>query len=253
MRSQGLFYVRAGAHSAARVLGAAFLASLAVALAGCSTDLKTAFQSFALISQSGSSAVDHAELAPKFRYLRITFGPITEIFALDRLETHPDGPIDVWYSYTRTVLRIQNGRLVGATGFLTEWRGVRLPNLPAWSKIAAASEPLRWERTRDLMPGYRFGIRDELVLRSIPPPAKSALRQVDPHTLTWFEERSDSNPAALQGAALPPARYAVSLSQGSETVVYAEQCLAPDLCLTWQSWSSELQEANKLKVTRARQ
>jgi len=32
---------------------------------------------------------------------------------------------------------------------------------------------------------------------------------------------------------LPPARYAVDIRGGGETVVYGEQCLAPNLCFTW--------------------
>jgi hypothetical protein len=40
---------------------------------------------------------------------------------------------------------------------------------------------------------------------------------------------------------LPPARYAVDLRGGKETVVYGEQCITPDICFTWQRWSAEQQ------------
>jgi len=96
------------------------------------------------------------------------------------------------------------------------------------------------------MPGYRFGVKDVLSLRVVAAPMRSELRGLDPQRLTWFEERVESGSiaglAAIFGnepsADLPllPARYAVDLRAGAETVVYAEQCLAPDLCFTWQRW-----------------
>lgn len=233
-----------------------FFAILALAISGCSTSPNVAFQSARQLLQRGT-IVDHIKLAPKFGYLRVTTENATAILALDRLEPHPDGDIQVWFGVAGEVLKIQNGRLIGFVGLRTEWRGVRLPKLPSWSQVAASREAVRWTRTRDVMPGYRFGIRDELALRSIPPVERSALREVDPKNLLWFEERFDRQsiflPAFLSGSSsegpLPPARYAVLMVDGREVVLYGEQCLAPDLCLTWQRWSSELQEANRLSVT----
>ena len=98
------------------------------------------------------------------------------------------------------------------------------------------------------MPGYRFGVRDEILLRVISPPQKSALQRLDPQSLTWFEERLQPEPRAAYAARLlgdladekplPPARYAVDLRDCKETVVYGEQCIAPDFCFTWQRWSA---------------
>ena len=107
------------------------------------------------------------------------------------------------------------------------------------------------------MPGYRFGVKDALSLRVVPEPKRSALQGLDPQRLTWFEERIESAPVAwLSGifvssvvadAALPPARYAVDIQGGLETVVYGEQCLAPDLCFTWQRWPVQAQSAAEHK------
>jgi hypothetical protein len=99
------------------------------------------------------------------------------------------------------------------------------------------------------MPGYRTGIRERLVVRAIAPPSRSALRGIEPETLTWFEERAEpaSGAAAFWRAAtgpsdaLPPGRYAVDLTGGTENVIYSEQCLAPDLCFSWQRWSGAMQ------------
>jgi hypothetical protein len=103
------------------------------------------------------------------------------------------------------------------------------------------------------MPGYRFGVKDALSLRVVPEPKRSALQGLDPQRLTWFEERVESAPVArLSGifvsgvvadAALPPARYAVDFRDGQEIAVYGEQCLAAELCFTWQRWPAQAQSA----------
>lgn len=193
--------------------------------------------------------VDKVELPPEYFFLRVTIGSHTTLLELQRIELHPAGRILMWTNPQGEFLRVQEGRLIGAVGLPTEWRAVVLPKLPTWPEIAALNGPYRWVRSRDVMPGYRFGVRDELVVRAIPPPKTSALKAVDPSTLVWFEERFEKPPAghSLQSggssrdAPLPPARYAVRMS--TETVMYAEQCLAPDLCIAWQRWSAELQQA----------
>jgi hypothetical protein len=103
-----------------------------------------------------------------------------------------------------------------------------LPALPGWQQLATSREPLRWERVRDVMPGYRYGVHDKLVLTVVPPPRSSKLIGIDPKQLVWFEERVESS----TDEALPPARYAV---QG-DRVVYAEQCVGRERCFTWQRW-----------------
>ena len=195
----------------------------------------------------GPPSSDGARLNPKVRYLRVTISGRVVFLALGFVDSHPQGPVEVWYSADREVIRLQNGRLVGAVGMTTEWRNIALPELPSWSAVAGAQQPVQWVRMRDVMPGYRFGLRDALVLGVIPPPQKNALQGLDPQSLTWFEERVRPEPLAEYPAKfltaisgdkiLPPARYAVELREGKDTVVYGEQCLAPELCFTWQRWT----------------
>jgi hypothetical protein len=96
------------------------------------------------------------------------------------------------------------------------------------------------------MPGYRTGVRDELVLRAVEPPRRSALVGIDPATLRWFEETLRARGFSLlrsSAEVLPPARYAVDFSKDQPLVLYGEQCLARDLCFTWQRWSTAMQQA----------
>lgn len=187
------------------------------------------------------TAADAARLNPQFRYLRVTAGGRVALLVLGYTEPHRDGPIEIWYSAQREVLRIQNGRLVGATGLTTEWRSVSLPAMPSWSALAQASTRLSWTRIRDVMPGYRFGVRDELSLGRIAAPIQSLLRVLDPEHLAWFDERHEGEPRA--DVWLPAAHYAVQLSAGRETVIYGEQCIALDLCFAWQRWPVESKAA----------
>lgn len=208
----------------------------AVLLWGCAASTDPILQTLQVAFKRDAGA-DTAQLNPDFRYLRVTIGGRTVLLVLGYVDRDSGGPIEIWYSAEREVLKLQHGRLVGAVGMFTEWRNVRLPELPAWSALARERAPLRWERTRDVMPGYRYGVREALALGVVPAPEKSALRELDAQQLTWFEERVESS--TMGEKALPPARYAVRFASSGETTVYGEQCLAPEVCFTWQRWPAE--------------
>ena len=183
----------------------------------------------------------NTRLNPDYRYLRVAIKGRVVFLALGNEDKHALGPIEVWYSADKEVLRLQNGRIVGATGLTTEWRSVLLNEAPQWSAAIGATQPLRWVRVRDVMPGYRFGVRDQLELRTILPPQNISLQALDPQRLSWFEERvlpSAPDTAILPAPdpTLPPARYAVDVQGARPVVVYSEQCLAPELCFAWQRW-----------------
>jgi group 4 capsule polysaccharide lipoprotein GfcB/YjbF len=209
------------------------LLSLVAAIGGCATSTNAIVQTMQSALGRGRG-IEDAKLNPDFRYLRVTIGGRVVLLALGYLDKHPQGTIEVWYSAEREVVRLQNGRLVGAAGLATEWRHVVLPEFPDWSVLASGGAPLRWSRTRDVMPGYRYGLRDSLALQIVPPPPASALQGLDPKELTWFEERLADE--SLPKTALPAARYAVQVAGKEAIVVYGEQCLAPQTCFTWQRW-----------------
>ena len=233
-----------------RALAAVFL--LLAALFGCSTSGNAILQTLPY-AYGRDPGVDNAKLNPNFQYLRVTVRGRVALLALGYVDNHPQGSVEVWYSAEREVLRLQNGRLVGATGLTTEWRNVALSELPSWTAAARSKQAFRWTRTRDVMPGYRYGVEDAISLRVVAPPKNSALRGLDPLRLTWFEERIESESSAgslaILGSGagvdspLPPARYAVELKGGEEVVVYGEQCLAADLCFTWQRWPAPAQSS----------
>ena len=178
-------------------------------------------------------------LNPNFQYLRVVTGGRVVVLALGDIDGPEQDPIEVWYSAEKEVLRIQRGRIVGAVGLTKEWRTVSLPELPSWN-VLANSDGYRWTRLRDVMPGYKFGVRDNLLTTKVSPPSRSTLQGVSASELTWFEEITLSSDIVDK---LPPARYALQYSDGSETIVYGEQCLDADFCFSWQRWSASKQPA----------
>jgi hypothetical protein len=204
-------------------------------------------QSLRLLVMPQSTADATTPLDPNFAYLRVTRGSHSGLLWRGSTEQARDGLIEVYYSGSGEVVRLQNGRIVGALGLTTEWRRVSVSGAPDWRTAASSGEAVRLTRVRDVMPGYQTDIRDDLVLKAVSPPQRSAIRGVEPQTLTWFEETAPRRSLFALGSdarelPLPPARYAVDLAGAQETVVYAEQCLAPDLCFTWQRWSAALQQ-----------
>ena len=209
---------------------------LPVVLASCASGGNAMWQTLRS-AWSGRIDASQGNLNPSFRYLRLVVEGQTVLLALGYTDAHPQGPIEVWYSANKEVLRIQNGRIVGAAGTVTEWRSVQATFLPNWSSVAKASIPLRWTRTRDVMPGYRYGVKDIVITRAVTPPVRSQLIGLDPASLAWFEEESTGLYKVKDKVdELPVARYAVALSQGAEVVMYSEQCLATDLCFSMQRW-----------------
>jgi len=200
-------------------------------ISGCTTGSSAIGESFRLL-RSDDSRVDSAPLRPDIQYLRLTTKGRVVLLALGYVEPGPDGDTEVWYSGTGEVLKIRHGRIVGTTGLATDWRAVRLSDAPQWSEVPAAGRQYR--RERDVMPGYRYNMTEAIALRPIQAPDRVALLGVAPKDLRWFEERVVAGPKDALG--LPPARFAVSLAGKVETTVYAEQCLAADLCLSWQRW-----------------
>ena len=207
---------------------AALLLTIA-ALCGCATSTDAVLDTVRFAARRDAD-VDRAQLNPNFRYLRVFNRGRLALLALGNVDRQAGGPVEVWYSAEHEVVRLQNGRLAGAVGLTTEWRSVVLPPLPKWSELAQAGTPYRWTRTRDVMPGYRYGVRDALELRRIDPPERSQLVGIDASQLAWFEEHTEH---------LPVARYAVELRDGAQTVVYGEQCLSQDVCFSWQRWDAK--------------
>jgi hypothetical protein len=185
---------------------------------------------------NNASPSDSHTFRPEFSYLRATFEGRTVFLVLGYVDPHPEGPTEVWYSASGEAVRLRHGRLVGTAGLETDWRAVRLFNAPAWPSATTTSDraTARFQRERDLMPGYRSAIRDDVEQRPIAPPTDTALAGRSASSLRWIEERSSTRPAS---ASLPPARFGLAPVGDKLEVVYSEQCLSRDLCLSFERWN----------------
>lgn len=204
-----------------------------MALASCASISKSVVDNYTKLTGRVTAEVESG-LNPTYRYLRVTLSGRSTFVLLGDIDPHPDGPIEIYYSSTGEVLRFQHGRLVGATGLRTEWRNVSLKGVPSWTAINS-QKSAEFRRIRDVMPGYHYGMEDHIASNKVSPPAKSALAEIPPETLTWFEERI--SPQSKVSEILPPSRYGLSFEGNQEIVVFGEQCLSSTLCLAWQQWT----------------
>ena len=169
-------------------------------------------------------------LNPRYRYLRVTVNgralPMVLGFvdpASSANASQPGaGPTYVWYSAAHEVLRLRDGMVAGTAGLPVNWLDVRYSAWPAWDTQAQTIV-----RTRDVEPGYRFGLRDTLRITPIAPSHSSYLRGLDADTLRWFRVSNLRTGRRML--------YAVRGNRHPQ-VVYGEQCLAAGLCLSWQDW-----------------
>ena len=186
---------------------------------------------------AGDGQVKPPDLRSGFRYLKVVVYGEASYLALGYLDPPPDrrdrSLVEVWYSMTGQSLRLKDGRLVGTAGLATDWLDVRLDRAPDWNGIDGNG--VDYERERDVMPGYRFRIRDRLRIRPVLPPATTDLVDVDKADLLWFEETVE----ATTGDGLPRAYFGVLPGLGNWRVVYSFQCVSADFCLSTQSWPPE--------------
>jgi len=217
---------------AVRVLCALSAFTAFAVLYGCSSGLNAVVQTFqdAVVPRGADTDV---ALNPRFQYIRVTVDGRPAYLALGYERASPYGPIRTYYSASKEVLEFQGGRLVRAAGLTSEWRNVELIDVPSWRAAAAKESGAVWLRMRDVMPGYRYGVRDAVTLKRIPAPQKIGLQRLNPGELTWFEELMTTD---VPGAILPRAVYGVDMTAGREEPVYGEQCVSKDLCFTWQRW-----------------
>ena len=202
---------------------------LPIACVGCASGAGAVYDSMrtALSSPHADSATTPA-LRPELQYLHVTQNGQTSRLALgyrESMATAPDAQAEVWFAANGNLIKLYNGHLVASTGLATNWRAVRWTALPQWSDVPA--QGVVYERERDVMPGYRYGLRDRLHLRPMDAPPALAPSDMAWHAsdMLWFEETD------VDGD-LPTGFFAVDPSRPDHPVVFSHQCLSPDLCLS---------------------
>jgi hypothetical protein len=171
---------------------------------------------------------------PAFQYLKVTVHGRPAFLVLGYVEPHD--ATEVWYSSKGEVIKLQAGRLTGALGLETEWRQVSFVNAPQWGELLQSPQQHVWkyQRVRDVMPGYVSSLTDRLTLTQLPySQVQKRLGPLVQHLagrseLRWFEEAGASD--------LPAAIYAVDASTSSPKVVLTYQCVSSQLCMALEPW-----------------
>ena len=202
------------------------LLALLACIGGCSS-----LTSVLKLGSRSEAAAESLALNPALKYLRVTVAGNVALLVLGYVDADPQGDIQTWYSAKGEVIKLQRGRIVGTVGLTTDWRDVRYSAVPGWGNLPETG--FEYQRERDEMPGYRMGIRERITVARVAAPSNSQLRSLDADRLRWFEETVVSEKSSVKR---PRDRFAVQPEVDTDTVVYAEQCISPSLCITWQKW-----------------
>ena len=161
---------------------------------------------------------------PGLEYLQVSLQGRDGAMALGYRQTKGPDVHEHWYSGQREMLHLVNGRVVEVQGMTHEVRK-QSDKVPSWQELAESKRPLVWSRTKDLMPGYRYGQVEYIISQWVEPTPKEAALVNQP--AQWFIEQVKSKTADGREW-LYNETYAVVKNQ----VVYSEQCIAPEVCLT---------------------
>ena len=180
----------------------------------------------------GQSVTPAASLAPGFRYLFVDIGHARAYFIHGGAQPDALGPIDVWMGPDGQVLRLQNGRIMGAVGLGMDWSAVRMRMGPQ------ASSYTRWH---DEIPSYRFSVEKQYQVNVFEQVPKKVLMQRREMAVQMGMDLPDEAPVqwlwredvVVSGKAAERVGVLLRPEAQGWAAVYGEQCLAESVCLKW--------------------
>jgi len=213
-------------------------------LSGCASGLGPEAESLASLVRGDLNGTKNEKafvgLNPAFRYLRVELdGAAPVLMVLGYVDAQPDGMVEVWYSALGEVIRTQNGRIVSTSGLPLDWTRVTFTKPPPpW--VGAQVRELVYERQRDEVPSYRFGLKERVQATFFATPKAASLPFALPSSLSpdkavrlrWVRERVTQG----VGPGLPDAWFALGGAVGRESLVFSRQCLSVSFCLNLQAW-----------------
>jgi hypothetical protein len=210
--------------------------------AGCAPSTVAVIDTLGLLAPRSDFTLN-AVLDPARRYLRVTSNGRPLLMVLGYEESGFAGSVQVWYSRGAEVLRLSHDRIVGLLGTPVELMALQTEHFPDWSRDGMVQF---YVRQRNLMPGYRYGLTDRVSVRAAQnaqPKALVLTPELQGRTLYWFEEHyAEVSPTSFfkVGKLLPSSLFAVIFDDNQRArVVYSEQCISFEFCLTLQAWGTE--------------
>jgi len=207
---------------------------LSLVLVSCSTTSQSTLGTILLAFGGDLNAAQFEPSNPSFQYLKVTVNGRPAFLVLGYVE--PRDETEVWYSAKGEVIKLQAGRLTGALGLEIEWRQVSFTGLPKWKELLQSRQQLasKYQRVRDLMPGYLSSLTDQLTLTQLHySQVQMRLGPLVSHLsgktdLRWYEETGATD--------LPAAIYAADASTSLAKVVFTYQCVSLQLCMALEPW-----------------
>ena len=193
---------------------------LIFALLGCQ-GFNPVVDTVASLAPIGRSGVTYQQ---GLEYLQVSLNGRDSAMALGYRRLQGLDVHEHWYSGQREMLHLMNGRIVEVQGMTHEVRRLS-SQAPTWRDLAESKKPLVWSRSKDLMPGYRYGQVEYIISQWVVPTRQEAALVSKP--AQWFIEQIKSKTADGREWL-----YNETFAVLNNPVIYSEQCVAPDLCLT---------------------
>lgn len=157
-----------------------------------------------------------------FEYLEVEWQGRKVAMALGYREMNGSNIIEHWYSGQGEMLKLFNGRVVQVLGMTQEVRHVDT-NTPIWSDILAHRLPIVWSQTKEVMPGYRYGLKEYVITQQVNP--NKAEKTLITDATAWVLEKIKGKDE--KGRIW---NYQQKFALNGDKVIYSEQCLASEMC-----------------------
>ncbi len=169
-----------------------------------------------------ASKAQKDSFSPGFEYLEVEWQGRKAAMALGYRDTKGAQVSEHWYSGQGEMIKLVNGRVVQALGMTKEVRQV-LGAPPVWADLLAHRSPVVWSQTKEVMPLYRYGLREYFLSQQITPTASE--KAVASEATAWVvEEVKSKNEKGM------PWIYQQKFALVGGKVIYSEQCVAPEMC-----------------------
>ena len=198
--------------------------TLLVLLALCSCQNNPTYETFKLLLPWTKK---YAQALPGFDYILVSFNDQQTLMALGSQAALGDDSYkhlhEYWYNNKGEVLHIIDGRIHRAWGFTKEIRQ-QTADIPNWGVVFNSKKEFNWQRSLDLMPGFRYNLVEYITTYRIKPP-KDLINPIIP-AANWVADLVESKSADGRTWS-----YQQRFALEDKRVVYSEQCIDKSLCL----------------------
>ena len=193
----------------------------------CSCKTNPTFDTFTTLFPWGKQ---YSQVQQGYEYILVDANGHSALMALgsrvslSELGSQKTSMYEYWYTSTGEMLLLIDGRISKALGFTHEIRS-QTQSAPSWESVVESINELIWHRKLDLMPGFRYGLQNNVSTYKIVFP-KDAPEFV-PLTAQWIADLVESK--SIEGGKW---WYLQRFAVVNGIVLYSEQCVDKGLCLS---------------------